>query len=61
MKSGKQFYVWMLRGPSGGVAPFYGFCFTRKCLLADIKARGIKPGESYKPVRVLVTQWIEKP
>jgi hypothetical protein len=57
MKSGKQFYVWMMRGPTGSVAPFYGFCFTRKCLLADIAKRGLKPDGDYKPILVLVTQW----
>jgi hypothetical protein len=59
MKTGKQFYVWMLRGPCGDVAPFYGFCFTRKSLLADIAARGLKFDASYKPIRVMVTQWVD--
>jgi hypothetical protein len=59
MKTSKQFYVWMLRGPSGGVAPFYGFAFTRKRLMAECKSRGLSPDSAYKPVRVLVTQRVD--
>jgi hypothetical protein len=49
----------MLRGPSGGVAPFYGFAFTRKRLMAECKSRGLSPDSAYKPVRVLVTQRVD--
>ena len=48
----KQVSMWMMRGPSGGPAPFYGCAFSKKTLLADIRVMRLAPDSNYKPMRV---------
>ena len=40
-RSNKPIKAWMIQGPAGGVAPFYGWDFTRKGLLAQLERRGV--------------------
>ena len=52
--------MWMMRGPSGDVAPFYGVAFTRKNLMEHLAiSRLTAPG--CKPVRVTVEYPRAKP
>lgn len=56
----KPVKAWMIQGPSGGLAPYYGWDFTRKALLQRLARDGVNliPGRQ-TPVRVAVTVSLE--
>jgi hypothetical protein len=47
--------MWMVRGSSGGLAPFYGCSFSRKALLKEFQVNGWTMHPDMKIVRVIVT------
>ena len=47
--------LWMMQGPKGQIAPFYGCAFTKKELLYRVEQDKRLPTLGCKPVRVTVT------
>lgn len=51
----KQQKLWMVRGPNGGLAPFFGCAFTRKELKERIDRQGWAWPPGSKLVRVIAS------
>ena len=47
--------VWVVLGPAGQIAPFYGYAFTRKALKYEFERNGWKMHPGMRIVRATVT------
>jgi hypothetical protein len=48
--------MWVVRGPAGGIAAFYGIAYTRKDLILKLASQGIPMGRGCKATRVTVRE-----